>query len=232
MNRSLQIVCMLFPGVTQLDLTGPAQIFSRLPDTELSFAWHRIEPVLTDAGFAIVPNTTLTAAPQADVLFVPGGQGAFELFEDDVALEFLRRQSTGARYVTSVCTGSFALAAAGLLQGKRATSHWASLGLLERFGVTPTAQRVVHDGNVVTGAGVTSGMDFALSLAAEVFSPDVAKRVQLAIEYDPSPPFDAGSPERPEADAAQVEQTIEAMRGLRGPLVDRAVDRLSQREML
>jgi cyclohexyl-isocyanide hydratase len=227
MSDPIRIVCLLFPHVTQLDLTGPAQVFSRLPDVELHLVWHRIEPVPTDAGFSILPTTTLADAPQADVLFVPGGRGAFELFEDAVMLDFIRHQAVGARYVTSVCTGSFTLAAAGLLTGRRATSHWASLPLLERFGAIPTSERVVRDGTIVTGAGVTSGIDFALTLSAELWGTDVAKRVQLMIEYDPQPPFDAGSPSRPDADPARVAEETSAAAAARGPLIDRAVARLA-----
>ncbi|MFT4211469.1 MAG: DJ-1/PfpI family protein [Microbacterium sp.] len=223
---SIRFVALLFPNVTQLDLTGPAQVFSRLPDAELHLAWHRIEPVPTDAGFSILPTTTLADAPQADVLFVPGGQGAFELFEDETALGFLRRQAVDARYVTSVCTGSFALAAAGLLAGRRATSHWGSLDMLADLGAVPVAERVVIDGRIVTGAGVTSGIDFALTLAAELFDADTARRAQLALEYDPQPPFDAGSPRRPDADPAEVERVTAQSRRLRGPLVARAAERL------
>ena len=224
----LQIVCVLFPNVTQLDLTGPAQVFSHFPDAKVSFAWHRIEPVPTDSGFSIVPTVAFADAPQADVLFVPGGQGAFELFDDAEALAFVRDQAAGARHVTSVCTGSFVLAAVGALEGRRATSHWASLPMLDRFGATPTLDRVVRDGNVVTGAGVTSGIDFALTLAAEIYGADVARRIQLTIEYDPQPPFEAGSPQRAEADAVLVLQMTRAVRELRMPMIDRAVARLAR----
>lgn len=229
MNQPVRIVCLLFPHVTQLDLTGPAEVFARLPDVELDLVWHRVEPVPTDAGFAIVPTRALADAPQADVLFVPGGQGAFDLLDDEVVLDFLRRQAAGARYVTSVCTGSFALAAAGLLTGRRATSHWASLDLLQEFGVTPVAERVVRDGEVITGAGVSSGIDFALTLAADLCGPEVAKRVQLSIEYDPRPPFDAGGPSRPDADPAQVAETIAAIRHSREPAIARAAARVRSR---
>lgn len=226
MSEPVRIVCVVFPDVTQLDLTGPAQVFSRLPDVELHFAWHRIEPVSTDAGFAILPTTTLADAPRADVLFVPGGQGAFTLFDDEPMLALLQRQAQGARFVTSVCTGSFTLAAARLLSGRRATSHWASLGLLERLGAVPVSERVVRDGNVITGAGVSSGIDFALTVAAELVGDAVAKSIQLAIEYDPAPPFDAGAPGRPDADPDEVAATIAAMQRFRGPLADRAAARL------
>ncbi|MFD5226333.1 DJ-1/PfpI family protein [Microbacterium sp. NPDC058342] len=222
-----RIVCLTFPVVTQLDLTGPAQVFARMPDVEVQFAWHRIEPVSTDAGFSILPSTTFEDAGQADVLFVPGGAGAFHLFDDEVALDFIRTQAVGARFVTSVCTGSFALGAAGLLAGRRATSHWGSLAMLEEFGAIPTSQRVVRDGKLITGAGVSSGIDFALSLTAELFGDAQAKRIQLGIEYDPAPPFDAGSPDRPDADQAQVTAFRARMDEVRRPLVRRAAERLS-----
>lgn len=218
---------MVFPRVTQLDLTGPVQVFSRLPDAEINLAWHRIETVETDAGFSIVSTVSFEEAPQADVLMVPGGQGAFELMEDPIALEFVRRQAAGARYVTSVCTGAFVLGAAGLLQGRRATTHWASHPMLELLGADPIHARVVRDGNLITGGGVTSGLDFALTVAAEVYDEATARRVQLAMEYDPQPPFDAGSPTRPEADQAQVKETLVETRRNREPGVMRAVERLS-----
>lgn len=225
MSSALRFVSLVFPNVTQLDLTGPLQVFSRLPDAEQHLVWHQIEPVPTDAGFSILPTTNLEDSPQADVLFVPGGQGAFRLFEDEAVLDFLSQQAAGARYITSVCTGSFVLAAAGLLDERRVTSHWGSLHLLERFGAIPVAERVVRDGNVITGAGVASGIDFALTLARELYGADVAKRIQLGIEYDPQPPFDAGSPQRPDADPSQVADTIAYVDQHRGPLVDRAAER-------
>lgn len=212
--------------MTQLDFTGPAQVFSRLPDTEVHLAWHHREPVRTDCGWSIVPTTTLSDCPQGDVLFVPGGEGAFDIFDDSVALAFLRRQAAGARWVTSVCTGSFSLAAAGLLMGRRATSHWASLDMLTEFGVIPVAERVVTDGRVITGAGVTSGIDFALHLAALEFGEQVAKTVQLTLEYDPSPPFDHGSPRT--ADPALVMSGRERARAGRLDRVQQAARRLQR----
>ncbi|WP_075743488.1 MULTISPECIES: DJ-1/PfpI family protein [Actinoalloteichus] len=222
----LRIVALLFPDVTQLDLTGPAQVFSRLPDTEVHLAWHDTRPVVTDCGWSIVPTTTLADCPQADVLFVPGGKGAFDLFDDKVALDFLRRQAAGASWVTSVCTGSFTLAAAGLLTGRRATSHWSALPMLAELGAIPTSERVVIDGNRITGAGVTSGIDFALVLAARIFGDDVAKRVQLRLEYDPAPPFDAGSPAT--ADPELVAATIGRVDEARLQAVRRAAARLGE----
>ncbi|NAZ74319.1 DJ-1/PfpI family protein [Kineococcus sp. T13] len=222
----MQIVVLLFPKVTQLDFTGPAQVLDRLPGAQVHLAWHDTAPVVTDCGWSIVPTTTLTNCPPADILFVPGGEGAFDLFDDDVALDFLRRQAATARWVTSVCTGSFALAAAGLLEGKRATSHWASLPMLAEFGVEPVAERVVVDGAVVTGAGITSGIDFALHLAALECGEDLARWVQLALEYDPAPPFDYGSPQT--ADPEAVRRGRERARASRWPRVQQAAHRLAQ----
>jgi cyclohexyl-isocyanide hydratase len=227
-RQPLRIVNLVFPDLTQLDLAGPAQVFSHVPGVEQHFVWHRIEPVPTDAGHAVLPTTTFADAPPADVLFVPGGQGAFAMFEDDTVLEFLRRQAAGARFVTSVCTGSFTLAAAGLLTGRRATTHWAWFDLLRRFGVVPVRERVVRDGSVITGAGVTSGIDFALTLTAELAGPEVARSRQLTLEYAPEPPFDAGGPTRPDADPDVVSRTAAAMVERWGPAVTRAAARLGR----
>lgn len=224
---SLRVVALLFPGVTQLDLTGPLQVLAVSGQLELHLAWRTLDPVPTDAGFSIVPTATLADAPPADILFIPGGQGTFALLDDDEVLQFVRRQAEGARWVTSVCTGSFLLGAAGLLQGLRATTHWASLPLLAALGAIPTSERVVREGRVITGAGVSSGIDFALTLLAELFGEREAKRVQLQIEYDPQPPFDAGSPRRRDADPQLVEMMTALMHERRASVVERAAARLS-----
>ncbi|MBM9467490.1 DJ-1/PfpI family protein [Nakamurella leprariae] len=226
MSEPLRIVHLLFPDLTALDLAGPAQVFSHLPGVEQSFAWHRIESIPTDAGFAVLPTTTFTEASPADVVFVPGGEGAFALLEDEVALDFLRRQAVGATLVTSVCTGSFVLAGAGLLTGRRATTHWAWFDLLPLLGVVPVRERVVRDGTVITGAGVTSGIDFALTVTAQLAGVDVARGRQLTLEYAPQPPFDAGGPDRPDADPRQVAAARVAMAARWGPAVTRAAQRL------
>jgi cyclohexyl-isocyanide hydratase len=226
MTAPLRIVSLVFPHVTQLDLTGPVQVLSRLPGAVVDLAWHRIEAVPTDSGFALLPTTTFHDAPQADVLLVPGGRGAFELMADPAALAFVTRQAAGARHVLGVCTGAFALGAAGLLRGRRATTHWASHPLLELLGAIPVAERVVRDGRLITGGGVTSGIDAALVLAAEIAGDAEARAIQLALEYDPQPPFDAGHPARPGADPAQVARAMDDARRDRGPLVARAAERL------
>ena len=199
-----RIGILIFPRMTQLDLTGPYEVLARLPDTQVELVARTREPVTTDRGMQIVPTTTYADCPPLDVIMVPGGPGQQDLMEDETALAFLRRQAAGAHFVTSVCTGSLVLAAAGLLKGKRATCHWAAIEHLALLGAIPTKERVVVDGNVVTGAGVASGIDFALTLAAILEGEAVAREIQLQIEYDPDPPFDSGSPKtaKPETLAA------------------------------
>tara|TARA_R110002126_G_scaffold3111_1_gene16995 strand:- start:5053 stop:5856 length:804 start_codon:yes stop_codon:yes gene_type:complete len=193
--KSFHIVFLLFDGITQLDFTGPAQLLSRIPGAVVHTAAKAVKPVQTDSGFAILPSTDFADCPQADLLCVPGGFGTRDVIQDEAALQFLRDQAATARYVTSVCTGSLALGAAGLLAGKRATSHWAYTSLLEKFGARYEKARVVRDGNVITAGGVTSGIDFALSLVAEIAGEEVARSIQLSLEYDPQPPFSSGHPD-------------------------------------
>jgi cyclohexyl-isocyanide hydratase len=185
---------LIFPRLTQLDMTGPYEVLARLPDTKVELVARTLDPVTTDRGMQIVPTVTYDSCPPLDVVMVPGGPGQQDLMEDDAALSFLRKQAATAQYVTSVCTGSLVLGAAGLLKGKRATCHWAALEHLKPLGAIPVSEKVVIDGNIVTGAGVTSGIDFALTLAAILESEEVAREIQLQIEYDPDPPFDSGSP--------------------------------------
>ena len=199
-----RIGMLIFPRLTQLDMTGPYEVLARLPNTKVDLVAATLEPVTTDRGMQIVPTVTYDTCPPLDVVMVPGGPGQQDLMEDEAALSFLRRQAAGAKFVTSVCTGSLVLAAAGLLAGKRATCHWAALEHLKALGAIPISERVVVDGNVVTGAGVASGIDFALSLAAILEGEAVAREIQLQIEYDPAPPFNSGSPKtaKPETLAA------------------------------
>jgi cyclohexyl-isocyanide hydratase len=189
----MHVVMLLYPNLTQLDLTGPYEVLARFKELTLHLVWKDLDPV-RGSGLQIVPTCSFDTCPQADILFVPGGPGQGALMEDVQVLDFLRRQAVNATYITSVCTGSLVLAAAGLLTGYRATCHWLSLEQLALFGVEPIAERVVHDRNRITGAGVTSGIDFALSLTAALFGEERAKATQLMIEYDPAPPFTGGSP--------------------------------------
>lgn len=228
MSNPTRFLALLFPNVTQLDLTGPAQFFSGVADSTVDLVWKTLDPVPTDAGFSIMPTIDFADAPQADVLLIPGGQGAFELLDDAETLDFVRRQAAGARFVTSVCTGAFVLGGAGLLEGRRATTHWNSHAMLGLLGAIPEQARVVRDGNIITGGGVTAGLDFALTVLTEVYGAETARAVQLGYEYDPRPPFDAGHPTRPEADPAIVNRTLAERRELREPVVRRAASRLQE----
>jgi cyclohexyl-isocyanide hydratase len=196
MADPIQIGILLYPNVTQLDATGPAQVLSRVPGVKLHMIWKTRDPVPTDAGFSIVPTTTFADCPQLDVICVPGGGGQVEVMVDAEALEFLRKQAATARYVTSVCTGSLILGAAGLLKGYKSACHWAWRDMLKDFGAIAVAERVVRDRNRISGGGVTAGIDFGLTVAAELAGDEVAKSIQLVLEYDPQPPFDSGSPEK------------------------------------
>ncbi len=190
----MHIAFLLFPGVTQLDLTGPAQFLSRLPDARVDLVWDSLDPVPTDAGFSILPTATFADVPRADLLCVPGGMGITAAINHPRALDWVRQVGTEAQWVTSVCTGSLILGAARLLKGYKATTHWAWHEHLARFGAEPVQARHVIDRNRATGGGVTAGIDFALALMARIAGDDYARAVQLALEYDPAPPFDAGSP--------------------------------------
>ena len=197
MADTIQIGILLYPDVTQLDATGPAQVLGRVPVAKLHMIWKTRDPVPTDAGFSIVPTTTFAECPQLDVICVPGGGGQVALMTDEETLAFLRKQAAGARYVTSVCTGSLVLGAAGLLKGYRSACHWASRDMLPAFGAIPVAERVVRDRNRISGGGVTAGIDFGLTMAAELAGEEIAKSIQLVLEYDPQPPSMPAAPRRP-----------------------------------
>lgn len=207
MSDRLDIVFLLFPGVTQLDLTGPLQALSRLPGAEVHLAAKNMAPVPSDTALALPPTTDFDNCPQGDVLCVPGGFGVDDAMNDEATIAFVRRQAAGARYATSVCTGAFILGAAGLLKGRRATTHWAYHEELEKVGAVPVKARIVRDGNIVTGGGVTAGLDFAFALAAEIAGDEIARAIMLALEYDPAPPFAGGSPE------TATPETLAAVRG-------------------
>ncbi len=221
--KPFHIVFLLFDGITQLDFTGPAQVLCRIPGAVVHTAVKEIKPIQTDSGFAIVPSTDFTGCPQADLLCVPGGFGTRDVIQDEATLQFLRDQGAEARYVTSVCTGSLALGAAGLLEGRRATSHWAYTGLLEKFGATHEKARVVKDGNIITAGGVTSGIDFALTVVAEIAGQQWAESIQLSLEYDPHPPFGSGHPDVADPDllAALLDRVYEKAARELADIIDR-----------
>src|SRR3970040_1220312 len=179
---------LIFSDMTQLDFTGPYEVFAQMPGCEVKVIAESLRPVAARGGLRVVPDTTIAEAPTADLIFVPGGPGVGALMEDRRVLEFLRRQARQARYVTSVCTGALVLGAAGLLKGYRATTHWLSLELLPVFGATAVPDRVVIDPNRGPGGGVTAGIDFGLTVAAEIFGPVTAQEIQLTLEYRPAPP--------------------------------------------
>lgn len=230
-TAKIRIAMVLFPRLTQLDLTGPYEVLARLPETEVDLLHHDLEPVPSDRGLVLTPTATFDSYGAPDILFVPGGPGQLAAMRDEALIGFLRRAGEHAQYVTSVCTGSLLLGAAGLLVGRRATTHWSVLEQLALLGAEPVRERVVIDGNLVTGAGVSAGLDFALALAAELQGEEVAERIQLQIEYDPAPPFRSGSPAtaRPEiltalreaaapltAERAEVATAIGRRLGVRG----------------
>ena len=222
---------LLFPDLTQLDLTGPHEVLARIPDCEVHVIAKNSAAVRTEHGLTMLPTTALANAPHLDLVCVPGGAGVNALLDDDETLAFLRKTAAHARYVTSVCTGALALGAAGLLRGKRATTHWASLHFLREFGAVPVAERVVFDGNLITGGGVTAGIDMALCIAAEIAGQNAAERIQLMIEYDPAPPFAAGSPRTANpALTADVGVALAPRLAVRAEAVRRAAERLAIRD--
>jgi cyclohexyl-isocyanide hydratase len=203
-NVPFRIGFLLFPNLTQLDLTGPYEVLSKIRGAELFLVWKTRDPIRADSGFILSPTVTFADCPQLDLICVPGGLGVGDLLTDAETLDFVRKQSESARYVTSVCTGALVLGAAGLLEGRRAATHWMAMEFLESFGAIPVDERVVVDGKVVTGGGVTAGIDFGLRLVAEIAGEETARTVQLAIEYDPRPPLDSGHPRL--ADPALVDR--------------------------
>jgi cyclohexyl-isocyanide hydratase len=223
-----QIGFILFPNVTQLDFTGPLQVLHRLPDSHVHIISHNLEPVPSDCGLSLVPTATFDACPPLDLICVPGGFGVEQAMSDPVLIAFLKEQASQARYITSVCTGAFVLGAAGLLKDKQATTHWAYHSLLLEVGAIPTQGRVVRDGRVFTGGGVTAGIDFALTIVAEIAGQTVAQRIQLSIEYDPAPPFLGGSPQSTPSDILAGLAGFYAKRNLDfGPAVTKAFSQFS-----
>ena len=190
----MQIAIVLYPGFTALDFIGPYESLRWLPDAEIRLVWHETGPIAADSGILLIGAThTFAETPSPDLILVPGGFSTIEHARDEVLLEWLRRADEHTAWTTSVCSGSIILGAAGLLTGKRATSHWAALPMLRTMGVTPVGdERIVHEGKVVTAAGVSAGIDLGLWLAGQIAGPDKAKVIQLSMEYDPQPPFDSG----------------------------------------
>jgi transcriptional regulator GlxA family with amidase domain len=211
----VDIVCLLFDGITALDIVGPYEVLQRLPDAEVKFVARSAGEVRTDNRFlALVADHALADVSSADVLVVPGGFATRALERDLELLEWLRAVDATTTWTTSVCTGSMLLAAAGLLEGKEATTHWASLDRLREYGAIPTGRRVVEQGKVVTAAGVSSGIDMGLTLVARIAGDEYAQSVQLGIEYDPQPPFDAGSLDKAPAPIVELMTALYRDRGV------------------
>ena len=228
MAAEFSVVFALYPRVTQLDFTGPYEVFARLPGAQCILASSTGGDLEADGGLVFTRVRRLAEIERCALICVPGGFGTIEAMEDQELLAQLRRLAKTARYVTSVCTGALVLGAAGLLKGKRATSHWAWRDALSAFGATPDSARVVRDGNVITGGGVTAGIDFALTVLAEVAGDEFAQSVQLGIEYAPAPPFNSGRPElAPAHILANTQQRYERVRSARDAAVQRAAARLS-----
>ncbi|AZO48855.1 MAG: DJ-1/PfpI family protein [Mesorhizobium sp.] len=231
---------VIFPNITQLDFTGPFEVLSRLatppsisarskfPQSRTHVVAKTMLPVVSDRGLGIMPSCTFETCPALDLLCVPGGSGVAEALADAVTIDFIRRQGAHAQYVTSVCMGAFLLGAAGLLKGRRAATHWAYVDLLPLVGARHEKARVVRDGNVFTSGGVSAGIDFALTIIAELAGPEVAQAIQLGIEYDPSPPFDAGQPDKASeaATALMVHRNEEAHAGIK-----RGLEKVSHRKV-
>lgn len=212
-QNPVRIAMVLFPNLTLLDLVGPYEVLNFPPTTQVDVLWHSLDPVPAAGGLHVTPTSTFEEYDGVpDVIFVPGGPGLMDAMQDQALLDYLARTAPQSQYITAVCTGSLILGAAGLLKGKKATSHWASHHILSELGATPVQGRVVVDGNILTGGGVTAGVDFGFTLLAHLFGDDVAKRVQLMLEYDPKPPFDSGSPET--ASPELLEQATTAMSGM------------------
>jgi cyclohexyl-isocyanide hydratase len=211
-DTHLHIGSLLFEGIDQIDLTGPFEVLSRIPNSTYRIYGKTTAPVRDLNGLRLTPDAALADAPPLDVLHVPGGRGQEALMDDAEVLAWIRQQAAGACSIFSVCTGALICGAAGLLQGRRATTHWASFHLLPYFGAIPVNERVVVDGACVFAAGVTAGIDGALRLAAELRGDAAAQAIQLHMAYAPEPPFDSGTPET--APAAILEQARQSVRGI------------------
>ena len=222
--KPFNVGIIVFPNITQLDMTGPFEVFSRMPGARVHLIWKDSRMLCSDTGLSFLPTTTYDNVGRLDLLCVPGGPGISPLLEDTETLDFIRRQAGSVTYLTSVCTGALVLGAAGLLRGRKATTHWLSKDLLEAFSAIPVDARVVVDDHLITGGGVTAGIDFALTIVAQHAGDSVAKQIQLAIEYDPAPPFDSGSPAKADAElVAEARATAATRQSERAQAVARAV---------
>ena len=226
-NDPLHLGAILFPAMDQADFTGPFEVLANVPHSTFHVLAVEKTPVRDVRGLILTPQMTLAESPQLDVLLVPGGAGVNAVMEDEAVLAFVRRQAAGAKFIFSVCTGALVLGAAGLLKGRRATTHWASHHLLSRFGASPVNNRVVVDGNIVTAAGVTSGMDGALRVVALLRGEPAAQMIQLHTQYAPEPPFNCGTPESAPPELVRIVQShLRGMLEARLAIVERVAAKL------
>lgn len=222
---TLEVGFLTFPQVQQLDLTGPYEVLASLPGTRSHLIWKTVEPIKASTGLMLMPTTDFANCPPLDVFCVPGGVGINPLLEDEDVLAFVQEQAENVRYLTSVCTGALVLGAAGLLRGKKATTHWNAVDFLPRFGAIATEGRVVQDGNLFTAGGVTAGIDFGLAIVAELAGQAEAETIQLSLEYRPAPPFDAGGPDTASSEVlALAKERGFASRQAREAIMDRIGD--------
>ncbi|MEM9086777.1 MAG: DJ-1/PfpI family protein [Pseudomonadota bacterium] len=212
---AFRVVIPVFDGVTQLDFSGPAQMFAKVPDLDLCIASKDAKPVETDSGFDVVAPYTFADCPAADLICVPGGGGVMNAIKDPYFLSFVERQCQQAKYITSVCTGMFALGALGLVKGRKVTTHWGYTDVISDCGGIYTEGRVVVDGNLITAGGVTSGVDFSLTVISEVFGEETARLIQLAMQYNPQPPFESGHPSVATSETLAQANTLYADRAQR-----------------
>ena len=212
MAETLHIGFLLFPNLTQLDLTGPYEVLKTVKGAKLHLIWKECGPIVSESGLTILADTSFAECPPLDIVCVPGGPGQIALMDDEETLDFLRHQAKSCRYITSVCTGSLVLGAAGLLKGYRATSHWTVVDLLAAYGATPVHDRVVVDRDRITGGGVTAGIDFGLTLFAELRGEEAAKTQMLIMEYAPAPPFKGGSTITAEPEIVEKTRALMATR--------------------
>ncbi|MGH9605792.1 MAG: DJ-1/PfpI family protein [Terracidiphilus sp.] len=227
LQKRLEVGAIVFPGIDQMDLTGPFEVLSMLPNSAFYLVWKEIAPVRDMKGLILTPDTTLAGAPALDLLLVPGGWGQEALMDDEEALGFIRTQAAGARYTMSVCTGALICGAAGLLRGVKATTHWSVHHLLKYFGAIPVNARVVIDGKHVSTAGVSAGIDGALRAASLLADERTAQAIQLAMEYAPEPPFKSGTPETAPADVVEaVRASFRQMTGARLATAQQIASRL------
>jgi cyclohexyl-isocyanide hydratase len=229
-DQPIRVGAVIFPNMDQIDLTGPYSVLSRLPNSSFQLIWKDKHLVRDHRGLGLAPDATLADAGPIDLLVVPGGPGQEDFMEDDAVLSFITKRAGAAQCVYSVCTGALLCGAAGLLKGRSATTHWASVDLLEYFGATPVDKRVVVDGTLVSAAGLTAGIDGALTVAALLRGEAVAKGIQLAIQYAPEPPFDCGLPERAPAEVlASQKRAVAKLTARRLATAKRAATRLGVR---